>query len=147
MAKKDVVVDEELKPWQEEISKEEYLLAIEGGGRYGVGYDTVTGKYYRSDMSNPAYLEKLVARKQKRLAKKEKYKAYVERRIKNAEEKAYKLGKREAFKSTTFERRVAAAFSKGVKSTKPQLTKQSRAERKLLQAKKLEAEAKKLLGN
>jgi hypothetical protein len=121
-----------LKPWQKEISKDDYMKEVLAGNSRAVGQNVALGKFYRVDFANAEYAKYREARVQK---KKDRMIAIKTR----VAEIAFKKGVREGFKQFLESERLKkikqAEFNKGARSAKP---KQNLAEK----AAKMEAKAK-----
>lgn len=105
-----------LKPWQKEISKEEFLKEIQAGNVRAVGQNTDLGKTYRIDITDPEYKKFIVAKKKVRQAK-------LEAIRKRYSDRGYRKGVKEgvrAFRNSEAMKKIEqSSFNKGVKAAKP----------------------------
>jgi len=127
----------ELKPWQKEISEDEYKKELLSGNVRGVGMNAKLEKFYKLDHDNEEYQKMVKERMQKRRAK-------INKRIARARNIGFNQGKiagrKEYINSKTFEKKLNAAYKKGVNSAKPQMNLQERIAKK--QARILEEQKK-----
>jgi len=137
----------EMQPWNTEITKEDFVERLESDGRFGIGFDSVVGKYYETNTEHPAYVAKQNKKAKNKIAKKQKRKDHIAKRIEIALKKGAIVGAREYKASEKFQKRIDAAYKKGLKDGKPKVGKVERAQKKRDKAAKLLAEAKVLMGD
>jgi hypothetical protein len=130
-----------LKPWQKEISKDEYVKQLTAGNTRGVGFSATLNKHYKVDFENPAYQKyraERVAKKKARIA------GIRQRESDRGYKKGLRDGKKQFVESDVFKKKLQAAFNKGAASAKPKANLADRAAKAEAKAKAFQKRADEL---